>query len=83
MQATPKIREAVRTGTGGELSKLKEKVLEEIHRLLVIMMGEPPQKFDWTYCKLLVSYSEMKDLELYHLCKYISLLFLYTAHCDR
>ncbi|KAF7721139.1 hypothetical protein EC973_005362 [Apophysomyces ossiformis] len=43
-----RIRKAVQDGVGKSTVRvLKEDMLEEIYRIMVICLGEPPKKFDW------------------------------------
>jgi bleomycin hydrolase len=45
-----KLRKMAGNGkTVGELRKVKEKMLGQVYRILVMNMGQPPVKFDWRY----------------------------------
>lgn len=48
--AAADIRQQYRAGAKvDELRQTKQKVLEEIHRILSISLGEPPKTFDWVF----------------------------------
>lgn len=41
----------------------KTKMLEEIHRIITIVLGEPPQSFDWNFRNKDKEFKEVKDLD--------------------
>ncbi|KAI9030085.1 peptidase C1B, bleomycin hydrolase [Phycomyces nitens] len=42
------IREALQTGVSASIVRvIKEEMMQDIYRILVIFLGEPPSKFDW------------------------------------
>jgi len=61
----------IRTGKG---AKKIEKYMEEVYKILVIFLGEPPQKFTWEY------YSGLKDKKKYKVIKDIIPLDFYRKY---
>jgi bleomycin hydrolase len=61
----------IRSGKG---SKKIEKYMEEVYKILVIFLGEPPQKLTWEY------YSGNKDKKKYKVIKDITPLDFYRKH---
>ena len=51
-----------------------DKYLEEIYKIIVLFLGEPPKKFFWEY------YSEKDDKKKYHIIKNLSPLKFYRKY---
>lgn len=46
------LREQAAGGAAADaLQATKAKMMEEVHRILLIHFGEPPKAFEWSYCK--------------------------------
>ena len=56
------LRNAHESGQSMEsIQAVKNKMLEEIHRILTISLGEPPVKFDWTFRDKEKNYKTFKN----------------------
>lgn len=56
------LRNAYESGQSMESIKaVKNKMLEEVHRILTISLGEPPVKFDWTFRDKEKNYKAFKN----------------------
>lgn len=56
------LRKAHSSGQSVEsIQAVKAKMLEEVHRILTISLGEPPVKFDWTFRDKDKNFKSFKD----------------------
>jgi bleomycin hydrolase len=56
------LRNAHEAGQSMEsIQAVKNKMLEEVHRILTISLGEPPIKFDWTFRDKEKNYKTFKN----------------------
>jgi len=70
------LREAAHTKTDEEIDALRQDLLKEVYRMLIIAIGTPPQTFDFTYKDKDKKYHRQDNLTpLEFLKKYVSLSF--------
>eukprot|EP01138_Halocafeteria_seosinensis_P001669 gb/GECG01001710.1/.p1 GENE.gb/GECG01001710.1/~~gb/GECG01001710.1/.p1 ORF type:complete len:472 (+),score=56.74 gb/GECG01001710.1/:1-1416(+) len=66
--AAPKLRELANEGSTSELVKFRKEIMEMVHRILVVYLGQPPESFDWIYYdkdKKYHAYTDMTPRKFY------------------